>query len=210
MFTSVPPSVARPGRVPQDERRARTREALLAAGARGLSRSGYSNLVLEQVAAEAGYTRGALYHLFRNKEALALAVVAWVEKTWYEEMTSLLPEPGSPLDTLRATAKAHAVFCRRDIARVMTSLRVEFSGRDHPVGHAVNAATSRVVANCAELIRAGRSDGSIPSGVDSQVLATGVVAAVEGLVIGLAGHIPEDEQLADRAVLGLLGVSDQP
>lgn len=35
--------------------------------ARGLSRYGYGNLMLEEVAREAGYTRGALYHQPRNR-----------------------------------------------------------------------------------------------------------------------------------------------
>ena len=48
----------------QAERSARSRGALLEAAARGLSRYGYGNLNLERVAAEAGYTRGALYHQF--------------------------------------------------------------------------------------------------------------------------------------------------
>ena len=62
----------------QAARRAATRAALLEAAARGLSRAGYGNLILEQVASEAGYTRGALYHQFAGKEELALAVVEWV------------------------------------------------------------------------------------------------------------------------------------
>ena len=66
----------------QAQRRARSRSALLEAAARGFSRDGYSALTLERVAAEAGYTRGALYHQFANKEELALAVVAWVGETW--------------------------------------------------------------------------------------------------------------------------------
>ncbi|MGH9024854.1 MAG: TetR family transcriptional regulator, partial [Acidimicrobiia bacterium] len=37
------------------------------------------------MASEADYTRGALYHLFANKEDLAPAVVAWVEETWWAE-----------------------------------------------------------------------------------------------------------------------------
>ena len=66
----------------QAERSARTRSALLESAARGLSRHGYGNLVLEQVAREAGYTRGALYHQFKDKEDLALAViVAFGEST---------------------------------------------------------------------------------------------------------------------------------
>ena len=66
----------------QAARRAATRAALLEAAARGLSRAGYGNLILEQVASEAGYTRGALYHQFAGKEELALAVVEWVAATW--------------------------------------------------------------------------------------------------------------------------------
>jgi AcrR family transcriptional regulator len=69
---------ARRRRPTQVERRARSREALLESAARGLSRYGYANLVLEEVAREAGYTRGALYHQFADKEDLALAVVEWV------------------------------------------------------------------------------------------------------------------------------------
>jgi AcrR family transcriptional regulator len=65
----------------QADRRAQTRNALLEAAARGLSRYGYASLVLERVASEAGYTRGALYHLFANKDDLAMAVVTWVDET---------------------------------------------------------------------------------------------------------------------------------
>ncbi|MDQ1633011.1 MAG: hypothetical protein QOC80_2983, partial [Frankiaceae bacterium] len=62
----------------QADRRERSRDALLEAAARGISRSGYANLRLEDVAREAGYTRGALYHQFAGKQELTLAVVAWV------------------------------------------------------------------------------------------------------------------------------------
>ena len=59
------------GRRTQAGRSARSRSALLGSAARGLSRDGYGNLVLERVASEAGYTRGALYHQFRDKEEVA-------------------------------------------------------------------------------------------------------------------------------------------
>ena len=53
-------------RLTQAQRSARTRSALLESAARGLSRHGYGDLVLEDVAREAGYTRGALYHQFKD------------------------------------------------------------------------------------------------------------------------------------------------
>src|SRR3954467_8933215 len=111
----------------QADRRARSREALLRAAAQGLSRYGYGNLRLEQVARDAGYTRGALYHQFRDKEELALAVIEWVDQTWWEEVGSVVSQEHDPAKALLALARGHAVYCRRDIARVMMALRIEFS-----------------------------------------------------------------------------------
>ena len=152
-------SAAAAPRLTQADRRARTRNSLLEATARGLSRYGYGNLVLERVATEAGYSRGALYHLFANKEDLALAVVEWVEQTWYDEVGHHFDDVSHPIEALLAVAKGHAIYCRRDIAGVMMTLRAEFGGRDHPIGAAVDKTTGRVVADCTRVIAAGRQQG---------------------------------------------------
>ena len=79
-------AVRKSQRPTQAERKARSRNALLESAARGLSRYGYGNLVLEQVARDAGYTRGALYHQFKDKEDLARAVIDWVNENWTREV----------------------------------------------------------------------------------------------------------------------------
>lgn len=191
----------------QAERRARTTSALLEAAARGLSRHGYSNLVLEQVASEAGYSRGALYHLFASKEDLALAVISWVEESWYAELGHHFTEEADPAGALRALARGHAVFCRRDVARVVMTLRVEFGGRDHPVGRAVHDGLARLLGDCTGLVAAARRKGAIPPGPPARVLALAYLGAVEGLVISLAGQRPFDADLAERAALGVLGLA---
>jgi AcrR family transcriptional regulator len=190
----------------QAERRARTRSALLEAAAQGLSRHGYGNLVLEQVAAQAGYTRGALYHQFADKEDLALAVVAWVEETWYAAMAPLFDDDADPFAALLAVARGHALYCRRDVARVMLTLRVELAGQDHPVARAVDAAGRRVVSDVARLIASARDDGAIAADLEPQVLALALVSTLEGLVISMAGHEPADVELAERLVRGVLGL----
>jgi AcrR family transcriptional regulator len=101
--------------------------------------------VLEQVAREAGYTRGALYHQFKDKEDLALAVVDWVDETWRREVGQLVEQQSDPVAALIALARGHAVFCRRDVARVRMALRLEFSGQDHPVGREVERVSETLV-----------------------------------------------------------------
>ena len=190
----------------QAERSARSRSALLESAARGLSRYGYGNLVLEEVAREAGYTRGALYHQFKDKEDLALAVIEWVNENWRREVGGPAEQEPDPVAALIALARGHAVFCRRDVARVVMALRVEFSGQDHPVGRELERISETGVKRCARLIDAGRRDGSIPPGPPARAVALAFMGALEGAVIALAGQAPHDELLAARAVAGVLGL----
>ncbi len=194
----------------QAERSARTQSALLESAARGLSRYGYGNLVLEQVAREAGYTRGALYHQFKDKEDLALAVLHWADETWRREVGEMADQESDPVAALLAMARGHAVLCRRDIARVAMALRVEFSGQDHPIGRELERVQAGLVKRLVRLIDAGRKDGSIPPGPPARAVALAFVGALEGAVIALAGQAPHDELLAARAAAGVLGLDSPP
>jgi AcrR family transcriptional regulator len=195
-------------RLTQADRSARTRSALLESAARGLSRYGYGNLVLADVASDAGYTRGALYHQFKDKEDLALSVIEWAFETWRREVgfDRLDEHQRDPVGALIALARGHAVYCRRDVARLVIALRLEFSGQDHPVGREVERVYETIVERCAGLIRAGRRAGAIAPGAPARAVALAFVGAVEGAVIGLAGLAPHDESLAVRTAAGVLGL----
>jgi AcrR family transcriptional regulator len=202
--TTPAPPTRRP--LTQAERSARTRGALLEAAARGLSRHGYANLVLDEVAREAGYTRGALYHQFADKEDLALAVLRWAAETWQREVGDAAARESDPVAALLAMARGHAVLCRRDIARVAMALRVEFSGRDHPIGRELERVQAGLVKRLVRLINAGRRNGSIPPGPPATAVALALVGALEGAVITLAGQTPHDEALAERVAAGVVGL----
>ena len=190
----------------QADRRARTRSALLESGARGLSRYGYGNLTLDWVAREAGYTRGALYHQFEDKEDLALAVIDWVDETWRQEVGRLIEQESDPAVALINLARGHAVYCRRDVARVEMALRLEFSGQDHPVGRRLERVSEGLVKRCTRLVSAGRRMGTIPAGPPARAVALAFIGAMEGTVIELARQAPHDEVLAARAAAGVLGL----
>ncbi|MFB7369724.1 TetR/AcrR family transcriptional regulator [Streptomyces sp. NPDC056222] len=196
----------RPRRSTQAERRERTRGALLESAARGLSRYGYSNLVLEQVARDAGYTRGALYHQFKDKQDLALAVSEWVFEMWDREVGRHVERESDPLAALLTLARAHTVFCRRDIARVAVALRLEFAGQDHPIGHQVETGYRQLLDLCTGYIEAGRAAGTIPAGPPAGDVALAYVGALEGTSIALAGRVPDDASLVVAAVAGALGL----
>jgi AcrR family transcriptional regulator len=204
------PTEIKPPRRTQAQRSARTRSALLESAARGLSRHGYANLVLEDVARDAGYTRGALYHQFKGKEDLALAVLRWVEDTWWPEVGQLAEGQPTAAAGLLALARGHAVYCRRDIARAMMALRIEFSGKDHPVGRTIDGGVKALIKYCAQLIEVGRREGSIPPGPPAKEVANAWLGAMEGVVIALAGRAPYDEELAARAAAGVLGLEGPP
>ncbi len=194
----------------QPERRARSRSALLESAARGLSRYGYGHLRLEEVAREAGYSRGALYHQFNDKADLALAVIEWVNETWMREVGEPAHRHGDPVGELIALARGHAVFCRRDIARVVMALRVEFSGQEHPVGREIERVSETGIKRVARLVQAGRRDGAVPPGPPARTVALAFMGALEGAVIALAGLAPHDELFAARAVAGVLGLDGVP
>lgn len=59
----------------RSERRAQTRARLLEAAAKVYARRGFAGATLDEVAAEAGFTKGAVYGHFGSKENLLLALV---------------------------------------------------------------------------------------------------------------------------------------
>ncbi|WP_445147891.1 TetR/AcrR family transcriptional regulator [Baekduia sp. Peel2402] len=192
-------------RLTQADRRARSRAALLEATARGISRVGYGHLVLSDVAAEAGYSRGAVYHQFRDKDELVLATLEWVRETWFAEVGTVFDEDLAPVAAIAELARRHAIYCRRDIAGVMTAIRVEFGSRDHPIRDALLAQQHELVTRVRALILAGRRDGTIPPGPPAASLAAATLAAIEAATITLSGRSDDaDIDIAQRITRGLI------
>jgi AcrR family transcriptional regulator len=69
-----------------DRRRQQTREYLLRAAAQVFSEQGFHAATLDEVAAAAGFTKGAVYSNFKNKEDLFLALL---EDAYTREMSAL-------------------------------------------------------------------------------------------------------------------------
>ena len=185
----------------------RTRRALVEACNREMAHHAVGDLELERVAREAGCSLEALHDLFATKEDIALAVVEWAEKTWYDTLGYLFSREADAVEALLAVARGHAVYSRDHVFPVMTTLKAEFEGSDHPVGRAVNDVLERFVDNTIRLINAGRRNGTIPPGPPPRELSLAYLGALSWVVKNLSGHAPFDALLAERAVAGVLGVA---
>ena len=80
----------------------RTRQDLLEAAEREMHLHGYQAASLSQIIADAGVTKGALYHHFANKQSLGYAVV---DEIWGPGLRAMWIEPlqaadRHPIDTL--------------------------------------------------------------------------------------------------------------
>jgi AcrR family transcriptional regulator len=89
-------------RFPKGGKRERTRARLIETAARIIGEKGYDRVTLEEVAARAGMTRGAIYGNFKNREDLILAVVG---TRWQPIVPAW--RPGAPLrEQLRLLGEA--------------------------------------------------------------------------------------------------------
>lgn len=95
-------TIAKPRkRLTRKESRAQTRAKLIAVGRSHFLRYGLGGAVAEQIAEEAGYSRGALYSNFDGKEELFLAVIHEHEARRFEVFRSILHEESSSKEKLR-------------------------------------------------------------------------------------------------------------
>jgi AcrR family transcriptional regulator len=91
-----------------------TRAALIAAARKLFAERGYHNVGIREFAAEAGLTRGALYHHFGDKESLFLAVYDAIQRDMMGEAARRHREPGRP---------DHWTQLRRDLQIALDDMR---------------------------------------------------------------------------------------
>src|SRR5260221_9119340 len=95
------------------EHAADTRRALVVAARRLMAKHGYAATNLDDVCARAGVTRGALYHHFRNKEDLFVAVLESVEADFVDAGAAAVTPNVDVWDALRAAGNAFLEVCAR-------------------------------------------------------------------------------------------------
>src|SRR5271154_674684 len=126
-------SVAAPSR--QAARRAATRRKLLLAAEQTFARDGYEAARLEDIAARAGYTRGAFYANFASKEDIFFALLEQTVGRRIAEVNELLRRHDNPQQRLRALREHYAQIAK-DRRLALLSLEFKLFAVRHPEAHA--------------------------------------------------------------------------
>jgi AcrR family transcriptional regulator len=96
------PSTRAPKRLSRKEKQGETRRGLLDAAERVFLRRGLQGSSVEQIAAEAGFTRGAFYSNFASKDELFVELLHTRIYDRYAEMAEQAQkQPGTPRERLR-------------------------------------------------------------------------------------------------------------
>jgi AcrR family transcriptional regulator len=164
-------------RVPKGDKRQRTREALLAAARELVREKGYEGTTLQEVAARAGMTSGAIYGNFKNRDDLFLAL----GMTYWPPIVPRYRPTATFAEKMRALAEA-------TLAAIPERSRVaggRLTGMAYTLKHqAMQAKVQEITAASyklgAEWLRSVASDDELP--MPAEQLVCVIHALTEGLV----------------------------
>jgi AcrR family transcriptional regulator len=111
-------------RLTQQARKAKTREAIVAAATRRFALRGVEATSLDDVAEAAGFTKGAIYANFPNKRALVEAVI---ERNIVQIDAATLVRPDLPLADRLALIGREVAALTRTVPRETVLLDLEYS-----------------------------------------------------------------------------------
>jgi TetR/AcrR family transcriptional repressor of nem operon len=185
-----------------------TREKLLRAAFEEIYRRGFQAASLDTILAQAGVTKGALYHHFPTKAALGYAVVDEVVRGLLLErwLGVLQAQPGDPVTALQGTLRYRAANLTAgeiELGCPLNNLAQEMSPLDEQFRRSVDATFETWREGFAQVVARGQAEGTVRRDVDAKKVATFIVAAVEGSY-GLAKSAQSGPMV--RANLEMLGM----
>ncbi|QRX89716.1 TetR/AcrR family transcriptional regulator [Streptomyces noursei] len=173
-------------RLTREESRQQTRDRLVAAAAELFTERGVNGTSVEQIAERAGYTRGAFYGNFEDKNALVAELLHNRTHHEVEEVRALTEDATSPadaLDRLRAWNRDRAEHLPQWLA-----LRMEL------VLHALRNDELRPLLAQRELL----ARNAHATGLEQAFASHGVQAPADPAFLALIVHALEDGLLIQR------------
>lgn len=163
-----------------------TRRRLLQAAFREMHRNGFRAARLDHVLAEAGVTKGALYHHFGGKRALGLEVVQEIVRPriramWIEPLAGSA-DPVSTLLERMAWGERQATPTALELGCPLHNLAQEMSAVDEGFRSRLEAILEEWRATVAAALRRGQESGTVAVEVSPEAAAAFIVAVWQGSI----------------------------
>ena len=183
----------------------RTREALIEAALHVVARSGYDRASVDAIAAEAGYTKGAVYFHFRDKQQLFLEALTRMIERDRVEITAILTEFAGDARKLDEVL-GDWIDKLRDRTTPLLMMELELEARRNPrVLPIFKEVIGQHYRNIGELIEIFFSITGRSSPFPSRELAMIITTSVEGFI--LARYTRDDPAITPAPVVkALLGM----
>src|SRR5580693_2348909 len=187
----------------QQARTAATRRKLLLAAEQTFARDGYEAACLEDIAARAGYTRGAFYANFDSKEDIFFALLEQTVARRIAEVNELLERHDNPQQRLRALREHYAQIAK-DRRLALLSLVFKLFAVRHPEAHARLRARQREFRACGgDILRRVMKPPGRSSAVSGAAGATGAGEFSHAMLLE---HLVDGNSFSDGEIRQLLGL----
>ena len=196
---------ARPARLAsrQQVRTAATCGKLLAAAEKIFARDGFEAARLADIAALAGYTRGAFYAHFKSKEDIFFALLEHWVSLRIAEVNAVLERHTDPAARLRALRDYYA-HTAKDRRLVLLSLEFKVFAIRHPDAHARLRARQRPMReNTGNILRRVAKDARAGLPISGVAAATALGSLSNALQLE---RLVDHTSISDADVRHLLGV----
>jgi AcrR family transcriptional regulator len=199
-----PRSGSRPTR---RQRQAETREALLAAAAKVFAERGLAGASLDQIAERAGYTRGAIYANFADKDDLFLTLVQRHKDAFIHrfDQAASLDTPDQRLHAIQALLTAGPPGIAADWTVLWTELWLHAARRPQ-VARRLAEHERRYRAAVARLLATAATDLGLELPASAEELAAEVIALDVGLSLQARLSPEVGADALPRAIARLLGL----
>jgi AcrR family transcriptional regulator len=158
----------------RQERGIRSRRSILEAAAYEFGERGYDAASTNEILARAGLTRGALYHHFPSKEAIAAALV--------EAHSEALVVPDQPVK-LQAVIDLTLEFSRRLQTDAVLRAGVRLAVEQSSFSASTQTPYNQSITVVEDLLRQAEKQGELLPGADLSEVAATVVGAFTGLQV---------------------------
>lgn len=161
----------------------RTRNIILKAAFKEVHLKGFRAASLNDILAQTGLTKGALYHHFPNKDALGLALLDAIEMRIAERWAEPLQVCSDPLASLMEITKNTVESLTSDEVEMgcpLNNLAQEMSSVDESFRTKVSSIYNMWCESISQAIAAGQVKGSVSSGVNPHNVAIFYISAISG------------------------------